>query len=513
MRLVGDLLEQAAVRSPHQTALVCDAQRLTYGELDELADRCAQALRARGVQRGDRVVIWCANSVEAVVAIFGTLKAGAVFVPVNETTKPDRLEYVLRNCRARVLFAARRQLATLQRLRGEGLVDAAVVVDAVAGDELADGIDAWRQALAGARPDRPPRAGIDRDLACLIYTSGSTGEPKGVMSAHHNVLFAVGSITSYLQNTRDDVVISALPLSFDYGLYQLLMTVSFGGTLVLERSFTYPAAFLERLAQERATGLPGVPTMWALLLDMDLSAFDLGSLRYVTNTAAALPPSHVQRLRRAFPDVRIYSMYGLTETKRTLYLPPEHLDERPGSVGIAIPGTEVWLEDDHGRRCGPNEVGELVVRGGHVMLGYWEAPEATAARFPPGPLPGERLCRSGDLFTRDEQGFHWFVGRRDDMLKSRGEKVAPKEVENVLHELDGVLEAAVAGVPDDLLGQAICAFVVRRDPALTEAQVLRHCRARLEDYKVPRSVRFVAALPKTATGKVHRASVADASPS
>lgn len=507
MRLVGDLLERAAAATPHKTALVCEAQRLGYGELDALADRCAQALRARGVRRGDRVVVWLPNSVEAVVAIFGVLKAGGVFVPVNETTKPDRLEYVLRNCRARVLFASRRQLPTLQRLRGEGLVDAAIVPDADADAVLPDGVEAWRQVLASAPAGRPPRACIDRDLACLIYTSGSTGEPKGVMSAHHNVLFAVDSITTYLQNTADDVVISALPLSFDYGLYQLLMVVAFGGTLVLERSFTYPAAFLERLAQERATGLPGVPTMWALLLDMDLSAFDLGSLRYVTNTAAALPPSHVQRLRRAFAGVRVYSMYGLTETKRTLYLPPEHLDERPGSVGIAIPGTEVWIEDEHGRRCGPNEVGELVVRGGHVMLGYWEAPEATAARFPPGPLPGERLCRSGDLFTRDEQGFHWFVGRRDDMLKSRGEKVAPKEVESVLHELDGVVEAAVAGVPDPVLGMAIGAFIVRRDAALTEAQVLRHCRARLEDYKVPHTVQFLDALPKTATGKVHRAGI------
>ncbi|MBX3464601.1 MAG: AMP-binding protein [Planctomycetes bacterium] len=504
--LVHQFLERAAARTPDKTALVCDGQRLSYAQVDALANRCANALRAHGVRRGDRVVIWCPNSIEAVVAIFGTLKAGGVFVMVNETTKPDRLAYVVKNSRARALLGQVRQAATLQQLRAEGVVDVAIatVAEGVAPPE---GLLAWPALLAAASASPPPREGIDRDLACLIYTSGSTGDPKGVMSAHHNVVFAATSISTYLQNQAEDIVISALPLSFDYGLYQLLMVFLFGGTLVLERSFTYPAAFLERLAAERATGLPGVPTMWAMLLEMDLGQFDLSSLRYVTNTAAALPPSHIQRLRAAFPAVRVYSMYGLTETKRTLYMPPEHLDAHPGSVGIAIPGTEVWVEDDNGRRCGPNEVGELVVRGGHVMLGYWEAPEATALRFPPGPLPGERLCRSGDLFTCDEKGFHYFVGRRDDMLKSRGEKVAPKEVEAVLHELEGVVEAAVAGVPDPLLGQAICAYVVRRDPGLTEAAVLRHCRTRLEDFKVPKHVQFVDSLPKTTTGKVHRASL------
>ncbi|MBL9080136.1 MAG: AMP-binding protein [Planctomycetes bacterium] len=498
--LVHDLLERAAARSPAKTALVCGDQRLTYAELDALANRCAQALRARGVRRGDRVVLWLPNSVEAAVAIFGVLKADAVFVLVNETTKPDRLRYVVQDSGARAIVAEARHAAVLHGLCAERLVDTAIVT---AASEV-PGLVAWPAMLAEATAVPPPRTGVDRDLACLIYTSGSTGEPKGVMSAHHNVVFAATSITTYLRNDERDVVLSALPLSFDYGLYQLLMVVLFGGTLVLERSFTYPAAFLQKLAQERATGLPGVPTMFALLLGLDLTQFDLSSLRYVTNTAAALPPSHVQRLRAALPHVQVFSMYGLTETKRTLYLPPEQIDARPGSVGIAIPGTEVWLEDEHGRRCGPGEVGELVVRGGHVMLGYWQAPEASARRFPPGPLPGERVCRSGDLFSRDEQGFHFFVGRRDDMLKSRGEKVAPKEVENVLHELDGVLEAAVTGEPDPVLGQAICAHVVRRDPALTEAAVLRHCRARLEDFKVPKVVRFVEALPKTTTGKVHR---------
>jgi long-chain acyl-CoA synthetase len=235
-----------------------------------------------------------------------------------------------------------------------------------------------------------------------------------------------------------------------------------------------------------------------------LSKFDLSHLRYLTNTAAALPPSHIQQIRAKFAHATLYSMYGLTETKRTLYLPPEQLDVRPGSVGIAIPGTEVWLEDEQGKRLGPNQMGELVVRGGHVMRGYWEAPEATAKRYRPGPIPGERVCYSGDVFRMDEEGYLYFVGRKDDIIKSRGEKVAPKEIENVLYSLPGVVEAAVIGVPDPILGEAIKAFVVTNDSRLAEKDVLHHCRAHLEDFMIPQVVEFRDALPKTTSGKIKK---------
>ncbi|HIP86995.1 MAG TPA: AMP-dependent synthetase, partial [Anaerolineales bacterium] len=297
-----------------------------------------------------------------------------------------------------------------------------------------------------------------------------------------------------------------LPLSFDYGLYQLLMVFKFGGTLVLERSFAYPAAVLRRIEEEQVTGLPGVPTLFAMLLQMDLSRFDLSSLRYLTNTGAALPVEHIRRLREALPHARLYSMYGLTECKRALYLPPEELDRRPASVGIPIPGTEAWVEDEEGNRVGPEEIGELVIRGSHVMQGYWNDPEETAKRYRPGRYPAERLLYTGDLFWMDKEGFFYFVARKDDIIKSRGEKVAPKEVENVLYQLPGVVEAAVVGVPDELLGQAVKAFVVCGDGhTLTEQDVLRHCRQHLEDFMVPRCVEFRESLPKTPSGKIRRA--------
>jgi long-chain acyl-CoA synthetase len=354
------------------------------------------------------------------------------------------------------------------------------------------------------RAKRPPCQNIDLDLACLIYTSGSTGEPKGVMSDHSNMVFAAGSITTYINNVEDDVIINVLPLSFDYGLYQLLMAFKIGGRLVLEQTFAYPAMILKRIEEERVTGFPGVPTVFAMLVQMDLAAFDLSSLRYLSNTAAALPPSHILQLRDKFPQATLFSMYGLTETKRTLYLPPEQLDIRPGSVGIAIPGTEVWLEDEDGNRLEPGLTGELVVRGRHVMRGYWNDPITSAQRFRPGKLPGERLCYTGDLFRMDEEGYLYFVGRKDDIIKSRGEKVAPKEVENALYMLPGVVEAAVIGVDDPMFGQAVKAFLVVEGTSLTESQVLAHCRAHLEDFMVPKYVEFRDALEKTSSGKIKK---------
>jgi acyl-CoA synthetase (AMP-forming)/AMP-acid ligase II len=243
-------------------------------------------------------------------------------------------------------------------------------------------------AMEGQSGERLPEKNIDIDLAALIYTSGSTGQGKGVMLTHLNIVSAATSISTYLENTADDIILNVLPLSFDYGLYQLLMTFKIGGTLVLERSFTYPREILNMIAREHVTGFPIVPTIGSILLQMDLGAYNLPDLRYITNTAAALPVEHIRKLRRAFPAVKIFSMYGLTECKRVSYLPPDQLDIRPGSVGRGMPNEEVYVVDEHGERVGPNVVGELVIRGANVMKGYWELPEETAQVLRPGPFVG-----------------------------------------------------------------------------------------------------------------------------
>lgn len=507
---VESFLELSARQWPDKTALVCGDRRITYTELEQSANRLAHALVAEGVGRGDRVAVHLDNGVETVIAVFAILKAGAVFMMVNPTTKAEKLRYVLNNSRARAIVLPARKVSALRPCWADAphlknLIATGVGAPASCGPEksCASFEELLRRHADDVQP--PPKRAIDVDLAALIYTSGSTGNPKGVMLTHLNMVAAATSITTYLESTPDDVILNVLPLAFDYGLYQVLMGLKIGGTVVLERSFAYPQAVLKRLIEERVTGLPLVPTMSAILLQMDLRKYDFSHLRYVTNTGAALPTEHVLRLRELLPNVKIYSMYGLTECKRVSYLPPDQIDVRPGSVGKGMPNEEVYLVDDEDRRVGPGVVGQLVVRGSNVMKGYWELPEETARRLKPGPLPGEMVLYTGDLFRTDEEGYLYFVGRRDDIIKSRGEKVAPKEVENVLYGHPEIAEAAVVGVPDEILGQAIKAVVSRKEGSrLTEQDVLRHCAGRLEDFMVPQSVEFRAALPKTSNGKIDK---------
>jgi amino acid adenylation domain-containing protein len=507
---VEKFLEESAARFPDKPAVIAGEQRLGYAELDRLANRWAQLLRRRGVLCGDRVAVFLDNSTDAVASIFATLKAGAVFSPVNATTKAEKLAYILGNCGARAVFTSERLLPVVRQAVGQApSVRTVIVVDARS-TSSAESVEVAAPAILvdfpATKPDAP---GIDIDLAMLIYTSGSTGFPKGVMMTHLNIVAAAESITTYLENTSEDVILNVLPLSFDYGLYQALMSARLGATLVLMNSFAYPALVLEQLRKHRVTGFPVVPTMAAILLQMrDLVPGTCPDLRYITNTAAALPPAHIMRLQELFPTTRIYSMYGLTECKRCTYLPPEQLRIRPASVGKAIPNTQAYIVDADGRRVGPGEVGELVIRGGHVMKGYWDAPEATDRVLRPGPFPWEKVLYTGDLFRMDEEGFLYVVGRKDDIIKTRGEKVSPREVEDVVCMLNGIKEAVVIGVPDVVLGQAIHAVVVAGDGAsLTEQDVLRHCVGHLEDFMVPRAVHFRQALPKTDSGKIRRADV------
>ena len=507
---IEEYLRASAARHPGKTALVAGGLRLTFADVDEASDRLAAALRERGVMRGDRVLVFMDNCAEAVIGLFAALKAGAVFSPINSSTKADKLAYVIGNCRPAAILAQGR-LAGLAR---GALTEAAsgalmfTTAGAPAGAQAIALEDAIRDSapIGAAKP-----AGIELDLAMLIYTSGSTGFPKGVMMTHQNIDAAATSITTYLENRPDDIVLNVLPISFDYGLYQVLMCARVGMTLVLEKSFTFPQAILNRISEENVTGFPLVPTMAAILLQMrDLAPGALPSLRYITNTAAALPPAHIERLQALFPAARLYSMYGLTECKRCTYLPPEQLKVRPGSVGIAIPGTEAFVVDEAGRRVDAGETGELVIRGPHVMKGYWEDEAATGRALRDGPYPWEKVLYTGDLFRTDAEGFLYFVGRKDDIIKTRGEKVSPKEVENVLYALPGVREAAVIGVPDPVLGQALEAVLVLEPGIdLGPGDVIRHCTRNLEDFMVPKRVSFRAELPKTTTGKISRRAVAE----
>jgi amino acid adenylation domain-containing protein len=493
--LLHDFLADSAERLPDKVALVCRKERVTYAELDARANALANALAEHGVTQGDRVVVFLENSVEAVVSFWAALKANAIAVVVNPQTKADKLAYLLDDCRATAFLSDER----LARVFNEP-VERSKHVHTVVRD-----IALFSKGMTNGRRAAPPkRSVIDVDLAAIIYTSGSTGEPKGVMLTHRNMLAAATSISTYLENVESDVILNVLPLAFDYGLYQMIMAFRVGARLVLERTFTFPTEVLNVVVAEEVTGFPGVPTIFAILAELDtLSSFDFSSIRYVTNTAAALPVKHITMLQRLFPKARIFSMYGLTECKRCTYLPPEDLARKPESVGIAIPNTELWLVDENNERIGPNGVGQLVIRGATVMRGYWEKPEETAIKLRPGPLPGETVLYTGDLCRLDDEGYLYFVARMDDIIKSRGEKVAPKEVESAIVDITGVKQAAVIGVPDAILGQAVKAFVVlEKGSALTKKDIDGECRRRLEAFKVPKFIELRDELPTTTTGKV-----------
>ncbi|HEY0190980.1 MAG TPA: AMP-binding protein [Kofleriaceae bacterium] len=509
-----DLVLASAARTPDKVALVCGDDRITYRELRARIAALAATLVARGVTRGDRVVVFGDNTVATVVSFWAVLAANAVVSIVNPLTKADKLAYLLNDCRARVLISDTHLVHVFApAVKQAKHVEAVIVsgaIDARAQDQLAElpEVQAWAAAVEAG--ELPPRRGVDIDLASIIYTSGSTGEAKGVMLTHRNMLTACASISAYLRIAEDEIILGVLPLAFDYGLYQMIMAFGRGATLILERSFAFPAQVLKKVVAEKVTGFPGVPTIFAVMAGMStLEQYDFSAIRYVTNTAAALPVKHITMLRQLFPQARVYSMYGLTECKRCTYLPPEDIDRKPESVGVAIPNTELWLVDEHDHRLGPNQVGQLVIRGATVMRGYWEKPEETARKLRPGPLPGELVLYTGDLCRLDDEGYLYFVGRMDDIIKSRGEKVAPKEVEAAIVDIPGVRECAVIGVPDEILGQAVKAFVVLHPGVELDARAIQQrCAARLESFMVPKHVEIVAELAKGATGKIQKTGLA-----
>ena len=503
-RLLQDSLLATAQAYPERVALVTEANSYRYGELLDASLRLARGLQDMGLARGERVAVHMENGWASAVAIYGTLLAGGVIMVLHPQTKPDKLRYILRDSEASVWLTEARLsgwLAGVERKTLKG-----VIVDDPDGSVNGD-FRRFDELLSTSSPTPADVGTIPLDLAALIYTSGTTGEPKGVMMSHQSMVFTLGSVLEYLALRPDDRILSPLAFAFSYGLYQLFMAVEVGAALIVGRA-SYPAQIAQRIADEQATVFPSVPTVFGSLLALARGGLRLGSVRCVTNAAAALPVAFVPELQALFPNARVFSMYGQTECKRVCDLEPELLAHKPDSVGRAIPGTEVFLLSETGEPVPPGKAGVLHVRGPHVMMGYWGQPEWSAQLLKPGRYPGERVLCTGDHFKMDEAGLLYFVSRSDDIIKTRGEKVSPGEIEGVLYELPGVLEAAVIGVPDPLLGESVRAYLVTEpDATLSEREVKRACMARLEAVKVPHEVLFVSELPKTASGKIRRQSL------
>ncbi|MGH7971630.1 MAG: AMP-binding protein, partial [Limisphaerales bacterium] len=408
-RLLHDSLLVAAHDMPGKPALITDKATVSYEELFGSVRRCAAALVACGLQRGGRVVIFADNALECVISIWATLWAGGIFVTVNPQTKADKLKYIIEKSGAKILITEDHLWPQFSPLLADsGTLDNVLCSGAGKNEDYdsqkARQIKDYWQFLEKQAPLKEPVFTIPLDVAALIFTSGSTGTPKGVTMTHQSMVFARDSITEYLRLSEQDRIMNVLPLAFDYGLYQLLISVGLGATLVLAKSFAYAGKVLDQIKQHEVTVFPGVPTVYSHLISMHQKVpLCFPSVRRVTNTAAALAPDYIPLLREIFPNALIFAMYGLTECKRVSYLEPELLDAKRGSVGKPIPGTEMFLLSPEGKRIGPGARGILHVRGPHVMLGYWNDPERTAKMLRPGYLPGERVLCAQDWFTMDEE--------------------------------------------------------------------------------------------------------------
>ena len=509
--LVHHMLRTSARRFPEKDALVYGNQRLSYRDLAGRIASLAQSLRDAGLRRGERVGVYFDPSVSQVVSIFGIMQAGGVFVPINGALFPEQVKHIARDCGMRGLITTRGRLVGLVDVLKEmsSLNFFVTARDTSSEQPPVSSLD-FDELCSRTPPDEWKDWSIEKDLAGLLYTSGSTGKPKGVMLSHANIYAGSSIVSDYLGITADERILAVLPFNFDAGMNQMMTAFHQGGTLVLI-NFVFAREIVQMLIKERITGLAGVPTLWNLLSQPSstLQKNKLSHLRYITNTGGAMPQPVLAALRQALPTTKIVLMYGLTEAFRSTYLPPDELDRRPTSMGKAIPNTEILVVNEKGERCRPGEIGELVHRGPTVSMGYWGKPELTAEVLRPNPfLPPEvcdveRVCYSGDLVKMDEDGFLYFIGRRDTMIKSSGFRISPTEVEEVLFRSGFVREAAVIGVPDEVLGQAIKAFVSAKDHQTIEADaVIVYCGQQMPRHMVPKLIEVLDKLPKTPNGKV-----------
>lgn len=509
--LTWHLLRQSVRRTPDKEALVHGEQRLSYREVARRIGGLATSLRSGHVNRGDRVGIYLEASIPQVISIFGVSQAEGVYVPVNALLHAEQVMHIARDCGMKGLITSPAKLASLSEVLPQ--IPSLEFVIVTATGELPEApipTHRFDDCCAAEPPASWNETNIEKDLAAILYTSGSTGKPKGVMLSHANIVAGSRIVSTYLGITENERILAVLPFSFDAGMNQLMTAFEKGGTLVLI-NFVFGRDIVKTLLKEHITGLAGVPTLWSLLTQPNstLDKQPLPDLRYITNTGGAMPQPVLKLLRQFLPSTKIFLMYGLTEAFRSTYLPPEELDRRPTSMGKAIPDTEILVLTEQGKLCKAGEVGELVHRGPTVSMGYWNRPEATARALRPNPLlPSElgdceRVCYSGDLVKMDEDGFLYFIGRRDTMIKSSGFRISPTEVEEVLFQTGRLRGAAVIGVHDEVLGQAIKAFVVPRDgDALDVDALLAVCAEKMPRYMVPKEIEILSELPKTSSGKV-----------
>lgn len=508
--LFHELIYQSADRNPDSIALIDQKQHLSYTALSETVQSIAGALHTLGLGRGERLAVYLEKRLETVIALFATSAAGGAFVPVNPLLKAEQVAYILKDCNVRILITSAERFDLLSPVLPQCHDLHTVIITGDLQKASFPGLNvvSWKQAQTLSDVVRPSYC-IDNDMAAVLYTSGSTGKPKGVVLSHRNLVTGAKSVSRYLNNRPDDRILAVLPLSFDYGLNQLNTAFYTGATAIL-MNYLLPRDILTIIRREQVTGLAAVPPLWAQLAQLDWK--DTQNLRYITNSGGAMPRATLARLRSALPDTQIFLMYGLTEAFRSTYLPPEEVDKRPDSMGKAIPNAEVMVLREDGSHCAPGEPGELVHRGPLVSLGYWNDADKTAACFRPltprqsGLTIPELAVWSGDTVRMDDEGYLYFIGRRDDMIKTSGYRVSPTEVEEVIYATEKVAETAAFGVPHPTLGQAIVVVAVPRAGFELDRDILQSaCKQHLPAFMQPGLIELrQTTLPRNPNGKIDR---------
>lgn len=509
--LVHELIARSSQQFPAHVALQEGKQTFEYANLVEAINQAAYFYLQLGHERSERVAVWLDKRADTVIALFGAAAAGGVFVPVNPLLKPEQVGHILMDCNVRILVTSPERLELL-RVVLPHCRDLRVVV--IVGDKPVAAIDGLDMAVWGDRvaaSAKSPHRVIDSDMAAILYTSGSTGKPKGVVLSHRNIVAGAESVAQYLENTPEDRILSVLPLSFDYGLSQLTTAFHVGACAVL-MNYLLPRDVIRAVEREKITGLAAVPPLWVQLAQLDWPESVTEHLRYITNSGGHMPKPTLDGLRARLPKTKPFLMYGLTEAFRSTYLPPEQVDQRPDSMGKAIPNAEILVVREDGSPCAPGEPGELVHRGVHVALGYWNDPEKTAERYKPAPgqLAGlvipELAVWSGDTVKRDEEGFLYFIGRRDEMIKTSGYRVSPSEVEEVVYASGLVKEVAATGVAHPMLGQAVVLVIHAPDGGVDVAdRLLAECKQKLPGFMVPAKIEVRdEPLPRNPNGKIDR---------
>ena len=504
------ILDQMAATRPDAPALTIKSTTLSYAELWAESRAFAGGLAGIGLGRAERVGIYLDKQIETVASVFGTSAGGGAFVPINPLLRPQQVGYILDDCSVRVLVTSAERLETLEdELAGRPSIEHVVVVGAAR--ERTGGrrhaVHTWADFLEPAGAPEPDR--IDIDMAAIFYTSGSTGKPKGVVLSHRNLIVGGESVSSYLENTEDDCILAALPLSFDAGFSQLTTGFTAGAHVVLV-NYLLARDVVRLCAEHQVTGLTCVPPLYFQLTEQTWPEEASRSLRYFANTGGRMPRTTLDKLRAIFPQAKPFLMYGLTEAFRSTYLDPAEVDRRPDSIGKAIPNAEILVVRDDGSICEPGEHGELVHRGALVAMGYWNDPERTAERFRPAPGRDGSICTtetavfSGDLVRRDEEGFLYFVGRKDEMIKTSGYRVSPTEIEEVAYSTGLVGDAVALGVDDERLGQHIVLAVSPANGHVDADELLTVLRRELPRYMVPKHVVVRPSLPRSPNNKFDR---------